>query len=53
MILADLTNVGQEIILAKGGEGGHGNAFFKSSTNQAPKKSQPGIMGIEMWFGFV
>ena len=40
---------GQEIILAKGGEGGHGNAFFKSSTNQAPKKSQPGIMGIEMW----
>ena len=49
MILADLTHVGQEIILAKGGEGGHGNAFFKSSTNQAPKKSQPGIMGIEMW----
>ena len=49
MILADLTTVGQEIILAKGGEGGHGNAFFKSSTNQAPKKSQPGIMGIEMW----
>ena len=49
MILADLTNVGQEIILAKGGVGGHGNAFFKSSTNQAPKKSQPGIMGIEMW----
>ena len=49
MILADLTIVGQEIILAKGGEGGHGNAFFKSSTNQAPKKSQPGIMGIEMW----
>ena len=48
-ILADLTRVGQEIILAKGGEGGHGNAFFKSSTNQAPRKSQPGISGLEMW----
>ena len=48
-ILADLTRVGQEIILAKGGEGGHGNAFFKSSTNQAPRKSQPGIPGLEMW----
>jgi GTP-binding protein len=48
-ILADLTRVGQEIILVKGGEGGHGNAFFKSSTNQAPRKSQPGISGLEMW----
>ena len=48
-ILADLTRVGQEIVLAKGGEGGHGNAFFKSSTNQAPRKSQPGISGFEMW----
>ena len=48
-ILADLTRVGQEIILAKGGEGGHGNAFFKSSTNQAPRKSQAGISGLEMW----
>ena len=48
-ILADLTRVGQEIVLAKGGEGGHGNAFFKSSTNQAPRKSQPGISGLEMW----
>ena len=48
-ILADLTRVGQEIILAKGGEGGHGNGFFKSSTNQAPRKSQPGISGLEMW----
>ncbi len=48
-ILADLTRVGQEIILAKGGEGGHGNAFFKSSTNQAPRKSQPGVSGLEMW----
>ncbi len=49
MILADLTEVGQEIVLAKGGEGGHGNSFFKSSTNQAPRKAQPGILGLEMW----
>ncbi len=49
MILADLTKVGQEIVLAKGGEGGHGNAFFKTSTNQAPRRAQPGILGLEMW----
>ena len=49
MVLADLTKVGQEIVLAKGGEGGHGNAFFKTSTNQAPRKTQPGILGLEMW----
>ncbi len=48
-VLADLTRVGQEIVLAKGGEGGHGNAFFKSSTNQAPRKSQKGVSGLEMW----
>ena len=48
-VLADLTMVGQEIILAKGGEGGHGNAFFKSSVNQAPRKSQPGVLGFELW----
>ena len=48
-ILADLTEVGQEIVLIKGGEGGRGNAFFKSSTNQAPRRAQPGILGLEMW----
>ncbi|MDA0764575.1 MAG: GTPase ObgE [Proteobacteria bacterium] len=41
-ILADMTRIGQKVILAKGGEGGKGNAFFKSSINQAPRKSQPG-----------
>ena len=40
-VLADLTEEGQEFILAKGGAGGKGNAFFKSSTNRAPRKSQP------------
>ncbi len=48
-VLADLTFQGQEIILAKGGSGGKGNAFFKSSTNRAPHKSQPGEPGQEMW----
>lgn len=48
-VLADLTYEGQEIVLAKGGTGGKGNAFFKSSTNRAPRKSQPGEAGQEMW----
>ena len=48
-VLADLTYEGQSIILAKGGIGGKGNAFFKSSTNRAPRKSQPGETGQEMW----
>ncbi len=48
-VLADLTYEGQSIILAKGGSGGKGNAFFKSSTNRAPRKSQPGEQGQEMW----
>ena len=48
-VLADLTYEGQSIILAKGGTGGKGNAFFKSSTNRAPRKSQPGEDGHEMW----
>ena len=48
-VLADLTEEGQEFILAKGGAGGKGNAFFKSSTNRAPRKSQPGEAGQEMW----
>ena len=47
-VLADLTKEGQEIILASGGIGGKGNAFFKSSTNQAPRKAQPGEKGSEM-----
>ena len=47
-ILADLTFEGQEFVLAKGGAGGRGNAFFKSSTNRAPRKSQPGEPGQEL-----
>ncbi|NCF48230.1 MAG: GTPase ObgE [Bacteroidetes bacterium] len=48
-VLADLMYEGQEFVLAKGGAGGKGNAFFKSSTNRAPRKSQPGEAGQEMW----
>ena len=48
-VIADLTEEGQEFILAKGGAGGKGNAFFKSSTNRAPRKSQPGEPGQEQW----
>ena len=48
-VIADLKREGQTFILAKGGAGGRGNAFFKSSTNRAPRKSQPGEAGQEMW----
>jgi GTP-binding protein len=48
-VLADLTAVGQSVVLAEGGSGGHGNARFKSSTNQAPKRANPGYPGEEYW----
>lgn len=48
-VLADLTKEGQEVILLSGGMGGKGNAFFKSSTNRAPRRAQPGEPGTEMW----
>ena len=44
-----MTKIGQRVTLAKGGEGGKGNAFFKTSTNQAPRKSQPGGPLEEKW----
>jgi len=48
-ILHDLDEVGQTVTLAVGGDGGHGNARFKSSTNQAPRRADPGWPGQEMW----
>ena len=43
----DFTEVGQEVIIAKGGNGGFGNAYFKSSINQAPRHANPGQEGEE------
>jgi len=48
-VLADLTEVGQRIVLLEGGIGGRGNASYKTSTNRAPRQHQPGIPGEEMW----
>ena len=46
-VLADLTTVGQRVLLAKGGNGGWGNLQFKSSTNRSPGRANPGQDGVE------
>jgi GTP-binding protein len=46
-LIADMTEVGQRFVLAKGGNGGFGNLHFKSATNQAPRRANPGLAGIE------
>ncbi|ARN84279.1 GTPase ObgE [Candidatus Nucleicultrix amoebiphila] len=48
-LLADLKEPGQKVILARGGFGGRGNTHFKSSTNQAPRRADPGRPAEELW----
>ncbi len=47
-IILEITEIGQEVIIAKGGKGGLGNDHFKSSTNQTPRYAQPGLDGVEV-----
>ncbi len=44
-VIGDLTEIGQTLLVAKGGDGGLGNTHFKSSTNQAPRKATSGFEG--------
>jgi GTP-binding protein len=48
-LLLDLTEVGQRAVLCKGGDGGFGNAHYKSATNRAPRRADPGWPGEERW----
>ncbi len=48
-LLFDLTKPGQRIVLCRGGDGGFGNAHFKTSTNRAPRQYGPGFPGEERW----
>jgi GTP-binding protein len=48
-VIADLTEPGQRLVLLRGGDGGFGNAHYKTSTNQAPRRADTGWPGQEMW----
>jgi GTP-binding protein len=48
-VLHDMTEPGRRVVLARGGDGGRGNAQFKSSTNRAPRRAEPGWPGEERW----
>ena len=47
--LADFTAPDQRLVLLRGGDGGKGNDFYKTSTNRAPRQFQPGFAGAECW----
>src|SRR5580658_304734 len=48
-LIHDFTTLGEKFVLAEGGNGGFGNAHFKSSTNRAPRNANPGQEGEERW----
>jgi len=48
-LLADLTGETRRVVLCRGGRAGRGNTHFKSSTNQAPRRADPGEEGEERW----
>ena len=48
-MLGEVTEEGQELIIARGGRGGLGNDHFKSATNQTPRYAQPGEPAVERW----
>ena len=48
-VLRDLKNEGDQVVVAKGGRGGYGNAHFKSATNRAPRQFEKGEPGEERW----
>ncbi len=48
-LIADLTEIGQRVRLARGGNGGFGNLYFTTSTNRAPRHANPGQEGQERW----
>jgi GTP-binding protein len=48
-LIHDFTNVGEKFVLSEGGNGGFGNAHFKTSTNRAPRNANPGQTGEERW----
>ena len=48
-LMTDLTTVGEKILITQGGKGGRGNIRFKTSVNQAPRRSDPGMPGEELW----
>lgn len=48
-LIADLTSVRQRAMVARGGDGGKGNAHFRSSTNRAPRKTTQGTIGEDRW----
>jgi GTP-binding protein len=48
-VLRDLKRVGDHVVVARGGRGGHGNTYYKSSTNRAPRQAEQGHPGEERW----